>query len=80
MAPFIGQSIKRTEDARFLTGQGVFLDDVNDAGQAWAHVVRSPHAHAAINRIDTKAAENIPGVLGIYTHTDMARVPGRILY
>jgi carbon-monoxide dehydrogenase large subunit len=72
MAPFIGQSIRRREDARFLTGTGVFVDDVNIAGQAWAHVVRSPHAHATINRIDTAAAWDMPGVLGIYTYQDIA--------
>ncbi len=72
MAPFIGQSTRRLEDARFLTGRGVFVDDVNDAGQAWVHVVRSPHAHALIDRIDTVAARAMPGVFGIYTHQDIA--------
>ncbi len=72
MAPFIGQSTRRFEDARFLTGAGVFLDDVNDAGQAWAHVVRSPHAHAVIEQIDTAAAAAMPGVLAIYTFAHIA--------
>ena len=72
MAPFIGQSVRRLEDARFLTGRGLFVDDVNDAGQAWAHVVRSPHAHATIDRIDVISARAMPGVLGIYTHDDIA--------
>ena len=74
MAPFIGQSIKRREDARFLTGHGVYLDDVNDAGQAWAHVVRSPHAHAAVHGVDTAAARAFPGVLGIYTYGDIGHL------
>ncbi|HEX3573472.1 MAG TPA: xanthine dehydrogenase family protein molybdopterin-binding subunit, partial [Rhodopila sp.] len=69
---FIGQSTRRLEDQRFLTGRGAFVDDVNDAGQAWAHVVRSPHAHATIDRIDTAAARAMPGVLGIYTYEDIA--------
>jgi aerobic carbon-monoxide dehydrogenase large subunit len=72
MAPFIGQSIRRREDDRFLIGRGVFVDDVNDAGQARACVVRSPHAHATIDRIDATAARAMPGVLGIYTHQDIA--------
>ena len=72
MAPFIGQSTRRLEDARFLTGTGRFVDDVNVAGQAWAYVVRSPHAHATIDRIDTAAAGAMPGVLGIYTYEDIA--------
>ena len=72
MASFVGQSVRRLEDARFLTGSGIFVDDVNDAGQARAFVVRSPHAHAVIDRIDTAAARMVPGVLGIYTYQDIA--------
>ncbi|HEY4174785.1 MAG TPA: molybdopterin cofactor-binding domain-containing protein, partial [Rhodopila sp.] len=72
MAPFIGQSTRRLEDARFLTGRATFVDDVNLAGQAWAHVARSPHAHATIDRIDTTVAQAIPGVLGIYSYNDIA--------
>jgi aerobic carbon-monoxide dehydrogenase large subunit len=72
MAPFIGQSTRRLEDARFLTGRATFVDDVNRAGQAWAHVVRSVHAHATIDRVDTAAAQAMPGVLGIYTYKDIA--------
>ncbi len=69
---FIGQSTRRFEDARFLTGRGRFVEDVDEAGQAWAHVVRSPHAHAAIRRIDTAAAKAAPGVLAVYTYDDIA--------
>jgi aerobic carbon-monoxide dehydrogenase large subunit len=72
MAPFIGQSIRRREDDRFLIGRGVFVDDVNDAGQARACVVRSPRAHATIDRIDATVARAMPGVLGIYTYQDIA--------
>src|SRR4051794_35642651 len=72
MAPFIGQSLKRLEDARFLTGAGVFIEDVNDPGQASACVVRSPHAHAVIERIDTTSARAVPGVLGVYVYDDIA--------
>jgi carbon-monoxide dehydrogenase large subunit len=66
---FIGQSTRRLEDQRFLTGRGAFVDDVNYAGQVWAYVLRSPHAHATIDRIDTSAAT---GALGIYTYDDIA--------
>ncbi|HBK04316.1 MAG TPA: carbon monoxide dehydrogenase [Acetobacteraceae bacterium] len=69
---FIGQSTRRLEDLRFLTGRGVFVDDVNDEGQAWGHVIRSPHAHATIDRIDTAAALAMPGVLSVYTYADIA--------
>src|SRR3954452_5871191 len=72
MAPFIGQSIRRLEDARFLTGAGVFIEDVNDPSQTWACVVRSPHAHAVIDRVDVTAARAAPGVLGVYVYDDVA--------
>src|ERR1700709_1879838 len=69
---FIGQSTRRLEDRRFLIGQGVYVEDVNDTGQAWACFVRSPHAHATIDHIDTAQARALPGVLGIYTYNDIA--------
>src|SRR5690349_13030342 len=72
MAPFIGQPTRRLEDARFLTGRGRFVDDVNDASQARAAVVRSPYAHAVIERINTTGARMMPGVLGVYTYDDIA--------
>lgn len=71
-AGFIGQSILRLEDHRFLTGQGRYLDDISLPGQVWAKVVRSPHAHAEIRRIDTTEATQSPGVLGVYTGRDVA--------
>jgi aerobic carbon-monoxide dehydrogenase large subunit len=68
----IGASVKRKEDHRFITGKGRYVDDVNRPGQAYAHFLRSPHAHAAINKIDTSAAQNAPGVVAIYTGADIA--------
>ena len=69
---YIGQSLTRTEDYRFLTGTGRFVEDIEIAGQVWAQVVRSPHAHATISGIDTTAARNLPGVLAVYTYDDIA--------
>jgi carbon-monoxide dehydrogenase large subunit len=69
---FRGQSVQRIEDARFLTGAGRFTEDIDAPGQAWAQVVRSPHAHAAIRRIDTSRAHGMPGVLAVYTADDIA--------
>ncbi len=71
---FIGQSTRRFEDDRFLTGHGTFVEDVNEPGQAWAHVVRSPHAHATIERIDAAAARAMPGVLAVYTIDDIGEL------
>ncbi len=66
-----GQAIRRTEDKRFLTGHGRYADDVNLARQAHGHVLRSPHAHARIKKIDAKAALAAPGVLAVLTAADV---------
>ena len=68
----IGQSIKRKEDARFLTGRGQYTDDIVLPGQTWAVFVRSPHAHAKIRSIDAAAARQAPGVLAVLTGEDVA--------
>ncbi|MGM0586386.1 MAG: xanthine dehydrogenase family protein molybdopterin-binding subunit [Pseudomonadota bacterium] len=70
----IGASSKRREDVRFLTGKGRYTDDINVAGQAYAHVLRSPVAHAKINRISTDAAKSAPGVLAVLTADDLEGV------
>ena len=57
-----GQPVKRLEDQRLLTGKGQFIDDKPAEGNLWLHVLRSPHAHARIVSIDTKAALDMPGV------------------
>jgi len=64
--------VKRLEDARFLTGTGRFVDDLDaeDALHGW--VVRSPHAHAVIERIETEAARQAAGVAGVFTAADLA--------
>jgi len=66
----IGASIKRKEDHRFLTGKGRYTDDINRPGQTYAYFLRSPHAHAKINRIDTGKAKSAPGVLAVFTGQD----------
>ena len=68
----IGHSVRRKEDARLLTGLGRYSDDFNLPGQAYGAVVRSPHAHARICVIDTKAARAMPGVLAVLTGADAA--------
>jgi carbon-monoxide dehydrogenase large subunit len=68
----IGQSVSRFEDPRLLRGQGRFVDDENLPGQAYAVIVRSPHAHATIRSIDTRAAKAAPGVLDVFTGEDVA--------
>ena len=67
----IWQSIPRLEDRRFLTGQGRFTDDLRFADALHAYVLRSPHAHARIERIDTAAARAMPGVAAVLTGADV---------
>jgi len=67
----IGDAPKRREDLRFLAGQGRYLDDLAMDGMAHAVVLRSPHAHARIDRIDTDEARRMPGVLTVLTAEDI---------
>ena len=66
-----GQPVKRLEDQRLLTGTGKFIDDKPEDGALWLHVLRSPHAHAKILSVDTKAAAAMAGVEAVYTGTDL---------
>jgi carbon-monoxide dehydrogenase large subunit len=66
-----GQSVRRREDASLLLGKGRFIDDVRLPGMLEAAFVRSPHAHAAIERIDKTAALAVPGVHAIFTLADL---------
>ncbi len=72
----IGASPKRREDVRFLTGAGNYTDDINVHGQAYVHFLRSDMAHGTINKIDTSAAEGMPGVVRIFTGADFEGVGG----
>ena len=68
----IGARVRRNEDGRFITGNGVYTDDLNRPGQAHAWIVRSPHPHAEVRSVGTEAALNAPGVVAILTGADMA--------
>ena len=68
----IGKPILRKEDARLVAGRGCYSDDVNRPGQVFACFVRSPHAHARIERIDTAAALSTAGVIAVLTGADAA--------
>ena len=67
----IGVSVLRKEDRRFLTGRGRYVHDINRPGQLHAVFLRSPHAHAAIAGIDKTEAAALPGVVAIFTATDL---------
>ncbi len=63
----IGQTVRRKEDLRLVTGRGCYSDDFTFPGQVYAAMVRSPHAHAKIRSIDTEAARAMPRVLAVLT-------------
>ncbi len=67
-----GKPVLRKEDARLVTGLGCYGDDFSLPGQAYACMVRSPHAHARIRRIDIAGAMKTPGVLAVLTGADAA--------
>jgi carbon-monoxide dehydrogenase large subunit len=72
MAKFgVGQSVRRVEDQRFITGSGRYTDDIDLPGQVHGCVVRSPEAHARIAAIDIGAAKAAPGVLAVITGADI---------
>lgn len=71
---YIGQAMKRFEDAPLVTGSGVFLDDITLPNMLHAAVLRSDHAHARIKSVDVAAARNLPGVVAVLTAADIAGV------
>jgi carbon-monoxide dehydrogenase large subunit len=68
----VGQPVRRMEDDTLVRGRGKYTDDFNLPGQAYAWIVRSSHAHGIIRGIDTTGAKAMPGVLGVWTGTDLA--------
>ncbi|MEJ6004591.1 xanthine dehydrogenase family protein molybdopterin-binding subunit [Paucibacter sp. AS339] len=75
-AGLIGQSLRRREDGRFLTGRGQYTDDIVLPRQTYAYFLRSPYAHARIGNINTTAAAAAEGVLAIYTGEHFRAVGG----
>ena len=72
----IGASSKRREDIRFLTGAGRYTDDINLRHQTHVFFLRSDVAHGRLTGVDTSAAEDMPGVLKIFTGADFAEIGG----
>src|SRR5947208_8628806 len=67
----LGEPYKRKEDARFIRGQGNYVDDVMLPGMLYGDIVRSPYAHALIKNIDISRAMEVPGVLAVITGKDL---------
>jgi len=68
---YLGQSLSRLEDERFLTGKGTYVANATPPGCLHAHVLRSPYGHARIDKLDVGAARTLPGVVAIYTEADL---------
>src|SRR6186997_2717069 len=71
----LGKAIKRTEDPRFITGEGRFLDDIKLQSMTHMAILRSPYAHANIRSIDTSGAASMPGVIAVFVGADIPYNP-----
>src|SRR5437763_7581474 len=69
----LGEAYKRKEDARFIRGQGNYVDDVSLPGMLYGDIVRSPYAHALIKNVDISKAMQVPGVLAVITGKDLEK-------
>jgi carbon-monoxide dehydrogenase large subunit len=67
---YVGQSIRRREDPRLITGTATYVDDIQMPGMYYAAILRSPHAAANIRSIDIKEAQKVKGVLTVFTGKD----------
>ncbi|UIP00453.1 xanthine dehydrogenase family protein molybdopterin-binding subunit [Halobaculum sp. CBA1158] len=72
-ADILGSAIERREDPALITGDAEYTDDIQLADMAHMSVVRSRYGHARIEGVDTSDAEEMPGVIGVYTHDDLHR-------
>jgi carbon-monoxide dehydrogenase large subunit len=67
----MGEEVTRKEDKRFITGRGKYVDDIKKPGMLHCALVRSPHAHARVESIDTSRAEAVDGVVAVLTADDL---------
>src|SRR3954447_4136493 len=75
---YVGQSLRRKEDPRLITGRATYTDDINIPGMVYAAIVRSTEAHARITSIDTQEALAHPGVVAVFTGADLEGVEAPI--
>ncbi|MBI3849153.1 MAG: xanthine dehydrogenase family protein molybdopterin-binding subunit [Verrucomicrobia bacterium] len=68
---YFGRAMKRVEDPRLIKGIATYVDDLKMSGLLHAAILRSPYAHAMINRIKTDGAKALPGVVGVFTGADV---------
>jgi carbon-monoxide dehydrogenase large subunit len=75
MTDVLGAPVKRTEDPRFITGEGRYLDDIKLQSMTHLAILRSPYAHANIRSVDTSKAAKMPGVLAVFVGADIPYNP-----
>ena len=76
--PYVGRAMKRVEDPRLIKGLATYVDDIRLPGLLHAVILRSPHAHARIGRVDVSAARAIPGVVAVLTGADVNAACGLV--
>ncbi len=78
---YVGERVRRNEDARLLTGRALFVDDVQLEGMLHVAFLRSQYAHARLTGVDVSAARRRPGVVAVYTAADLGDYwrPGPLL-
>src|ERR671926_173247 len=74
----LGARIRRREDPRLITGQGIYTDDLRLPDLAYMALLRSPYAHARITKIDVSAAKASDGVIAVLTGQDLAGKIGNL--
>ncbi len=68
---YVGQSVKRVEDPRFIQGKGAYVANLHIPGMVYLAIKRSPYGHAKIKKIEVKKAKALPGVVGVFTGQDL---------
>jgi carbon-monoxide dehydrogenase large subunit len=76
--PYVGQSLRRREDIKFITGNGRYVDDIKLSGMLHLAILRSPHAHALITGVDLSAARTAAGVRLALAGADLSGMIGNI--
>jgi len=74
MSKYVGSSMKRVEDPRFIQGRGSYVTNIKLPNMAYLAIKRSPYAHAIIKSIDTSKAKALPGVIDVFTGEDTSDV------
>ena len=70
---YVNQPIMKSDAMALVTGKPVYLDDIAPHDCLIVKVLRSPHANALIENINTAIAAKVPGIVGVYTYSDVSQ-------